>query len=131
MPLVASLASLVAAMRARVLDRGACGPLADRRRAAAAARRELAGHLLVAAPVWRNEWMSRMIHHQGCCLLELRPGHHEHLLRDVPGPAQLALHARARRQGQLCGMVCSPMLSLIHISEPTRLLTCADGRVSG
>ena len=57
MPLVASLASLVAAMRARELDRGACGPLADRR-AAAAARRELAGHLLVAAPVWRNEWMS-------------------------------------------------------------------------
>ena len=33
-------------MRARVLDRGACGPLADRR-AAAAARRERAGHLLV------------------------------------------------------------------------------------
>ena len=52
MSLVASLASLVAAMRARVLDRGACGPLADRR-AAAAARREPAGHLLVAAPVWR------------------------------------------------------------------------------
>jgi hypothetical protein len=60
MPLVSSLASLVAAMRARVLDRGACGPLADRR-AAAAARRELAGHLLVAAPVWRNVWMSSMI----------------------------------------------------------------------
>ena len=39
-------------MRARVLERGACGPLADRC-AAAAARRELAGHLLVAAPVWR------------------------------------------------------------------------------
>ena len=60
MPLVASLASLVAAMRARVLDRDACGPLADRR-AAAAARRELAGHLLAAAPVWRNVWMSSMI----------------------------------------------------------------------
>jgi hypothetical protein len=36
---VASLVSLVAAVRARVLDRGACGPLADRH-AAAAARRE-------------------------------------------------------------------------------------------
>jgi hypothetical protein len=51
--------------------------------------------------------------HQGCCLLELRPGHHEPLLRDVPGPAQLArhaiAHARARRQGQLCGLACSPM----------------------
>ena len=60
MPLVASLASLVAAMRARVLDRGACGPLADRR-VAAAARRELAGHLLAAAPMWRNMWVSSMI----------------------------------------------------------------------
>ena len=66
MPLVASLASLVAAMRARVLDRGACGPLADRR-VAAAARRELAGHLLVAAPVWRNEWMSSMITKAAAC----------------------------------------------------------------
>ena len=67
MPLVASLASLVAAMRARVLDRGACGrPLADRR-AAAAARRELAVHLLVAAPVWRNEWMSSMITKAAAC----------------------------------------------------------------
>ena len=47
MPLVASLVSLVAAVRARVLERGACGPLADRH-AAAAARRELAGHLLEA-----------------------------------------------------------------------------------
>jgi len=47
--------------------------------------------------------------HQGCCLLELRPGHHEPLLRDVPGPAQLSRHARARRQGQLCGLACSPM----------------------
>ena len=52
--------ALVVAMRARVRDRGACGPLADRC-AAAAARRELAGHLLVAAPVWRNVWMSSMI----------------------------------------------------------------------
>ena len=60
MPLVASLASLVAAMRARVLDRGACGPLADRR-VAAAARRELAGHLLAAAPMWRKLWVSSMI----------------------------------------------------------------------
>ena len=47
--------------------------------------------------------------HQGCCLLELRPGHQEPLLRDVPGPAQLARHARARRQAQLCGLACSPM----------------------
>ena len=60
MPLVASLASLVAAMRARVLDRGACGTLADRR-VAAAARRELAGDLLAAAPLWRNVWVSTMI----------------------------------------------------------------------
>ena len=60
MPLVASLASLVAVMRARVLDRGACGPLADRR-VAAAARRELAGHLLAAAPMWRNVWVSSMV----------------------------------------------------------------------
>ena len=52
MPLVASLASLVATVRARVLDRGACGPLADRR-AAADARRELAGHLLEAALLLR------------------------------------------------------------------------------
>jgi len=51
-PLVASLVSLVAAVRARVLDHGACGPLADRR-AAAAARRELAGHLLDAALLLR------------------------------------------------------------------------------
>ena len=52
MPLVASLASLVATVRARVLDRGACGPLADRH-AAAAARRKLAGHLLDAALLLR------------------------------------------------------------------------------
>ena len=60
MPLIASLASLVAAVRARVLDRGACGPLADRR-VDAAARRELAGHLLAAAPMWRIVWVSSMI----------------------------------------------------------------------
>ena len=64
MPLVFSLVALVAAMRVRGLDRGACGPLADRR-AAAAARRELAGHLLLAVLVWRNGWMS------------LRHGHRE------------------------------------------------------
>ena len=60
MPLVASLVSLVAALRARVLGHGACGPLADRR-VAAAARRELAGHLLAAAPMWRIVWVSSMI----------------------------------------------------------------------
>ena len=78
MPLVASPVSLVAAMRARVLDRGACGPLADRR-AAAAARRELAGHLLDAALLLRIGVDVGQDHH-GCCLLELRLGHHEPLL---------------------------------------------------
>ena len=53
MPLVFSLVALVAAMRVRGLDRGACGPLADRR-AAAAARRELAGRLPLAVLVWRK-----------------------------------------------------------------------------
>ena len=66
MPLVSSLAALVAAVRARGLDRGACGPLADRR-AAAAARRELAGHLLLAVLVWRNGWMSSMITKAAAC----------------------------------------------------------------
>ena len=68
-PLVASLVSLVAAVRARVLDHGACGPLADRR-AAAAARRELAGHLLDAALLLRIG-VDVGQHHHGCCLLEL------------------------------------------------------------
>ena len=48
MPLVASLALPVAAVRARGLDRGACDLLADRR-AAAPARRELAGRLLLVS----------------------------------------------------------------------------------
>ena len=66
MPLVSSLVALVAAMRVRGLDRGACGPLADRR-AAAAARRELAGHLLLAVLVWRNGWLSSMITKAAAC----------------------------------------------------------------
>ena len=70
MPLVASLASLVAAMRARVLDRGPIvvrAVLLPTAVLAAAARRELAGHLLAAAPVWRNVWMSSMITKAAAC----------------------------------------------------------------
>ena len=58
-----------ASTAARVLDRGACGPLADRN-AAAAARRELAGHLLDAALLLRIG-VDVGGHHHGCCLLEL------------------------------------------------------------
>ena len=61
MPLVSSLASLVAAMRSRVLDRGACGQLADRRVDAAARRERCWPSLLAAAPMWRNLWVSSMI----------------------------------------------------------------------
>ena len=66
MPLVSSPAALVAAVRARGLDRGACGPLADRH-AAAAARRGLAGHLLLAVLVWRNGWVLSMITKAAAC----------------------------------------------------------------
>ena len=44
----------------------ACGPLADRR-AAAAARRELAGRLLLAVLVWQNGLMSSMITKAAAC----------------------------------------------------------------
>ena len=54
---VATLASLVAAVRAREPDRGACGPLADRR-AAAAARRELAARPHCDVLLWRNGVLS-------------------------------------------------------------------------
>ena len=100
MPLVASLASLVAAMRARVLDRGACGPLADRR-VDAAARRELAGHLLAAAPMWRIVWVSSMITKAaagwswGLGIKNL-----SFVMCVAQSPVQLARHARARRRGQ-------------------------------
>ena len=57
MPLVTSLALPVAAVRARGLGRGACGPLADRR-AAAAARRELAARPHCALLCWRNKVLS-------------------------------------------------------------------------
>ena len=76
--LVAALTSLVAAVRARVLDRGTCDLLADRR-AAAAARRELAGHfpcaqhMCMCMYMWRNEK----------CWPVLEPRHHELLHRDV------------------------------------------------
>ena len=98
MSLVASLVSLVAAVRARVLDRGACGPLADRH-AAAAARRELAGHLLDAALLLRIG-VDVGQHHHGCCLLELVHVHLEQLHRGPAGSGQSARHARARRRGQ-------------------------------
>ena len=97
MPLVASIASLVAAMRSRVLDRGACGRLADRR-VDAAARRERCwpsscSCTNVAQPVAVEH------DHQGCCWLELGHGHQEPLVHDVRGPAQLARRARPRRRG--------------------------------
>ena len=38
--------------------------------------------------------------HQDRCMLEMRLGHHEPLVRGGPGQAQLARHARARRRGQ-------------------------------
>ena len=97
MPLVASLVSLVAAMRARVLGRGACGPLADRR-VDAAARRE---HCWPSACCCTNvaEYVGVEHDHQGCCWLELGLGHQEPLVRDVRGPAQLARRARPRRRG--------------------------------
>ena len=56
----------VAAVRERGLGRGVRDLLVDRR-AAAAARRELAGRLLLAALVWRNEWMSSMINMAAAC----------------------------------------------------------------
>jgi hypothetical protein len=84
----------------------ACDRLADRR-AAAAARRELAGRLLGAALPCRNDGHVGQDHH-GCCLLELGLGHHEPLRRGVPDPAQLARRARARRQGRLCRLAWTP-----------------------
>jgi hypothetical protein len=52
------LALAVTAVRASLLDRVACGRLAGRF-AAAAARRELAGHLLCVPHIWRNRsWSS-------------------------------------------------------------------------
>ena len=98
MPLVASLVSLVVAMRARVLGHGACGPLADRR-VDAAARRE---HCWPSACCCTNvaDCVGVEHDHQGCCWLELGLGHQEPLVRDVRGPAQLARRARARRRGQ-------------------------------
>ena len=98
--LAASLALAVTTVRAPRLDREACGRLADRCDAAAA-RRELAGHLLGAALLWRIGLDVGQDHHS-CWLLELELGHHEPLHRGAPGPAQLARHARARRQGRLC-----------------------------
>ena len=56
-PVFAFLPSLVAAVRARGLDRSACGRLADRC-VAAAARCELAGRPLCAALLWRNGVLS-------------------------------------------------------------------------
>ena len=62
MPLVASLASLVAAMRARVLGLvRAVGPLADRRVDAAARREHCWPSLLAAAPMRRIVLVSSMI----------------------------------------------------------------------
>jgi len=98
MPLVASLASLVAAMRARVLDRGACGHLADRRVAAAAPSRACWPSACCCTNV--AECVGGEHDHQGCCWLELGLGHQEPLVRDVRGPAQLARRARPRRRGQ-------------------------------
>ena len=99
MPLVASLVSLVAAMRARVLGHGACGPLADRR-VDAAARREhcwpsaccctnvadcvVSSMITKAAAGW--SW--------GLSIKSLS------FVMIVRGPAQLARRARARRRGQ-------------------------------
>ena len=57
MPLFALLASLVAAVQARGLDRSACDRLADRC-VAAAARCELAGRPLCAVLLWRNGVLS-------------------------------------------------------------------------
>jgi hypothetical protein len=96
-------------MRARGLDRRpwCLRPSVADRRAAAAARRELAGRLLGAALPCRNDGRVGQDHH-GCCLLELGLGHHEHLHRGVPGPAQLARRARARRQGRLCRLAWTP-----------------------
>ena len=70
MPLVASLASLVAAMRARVLDRGACGPLADRR-VAAAARRELALAICLLLGTNVADCVGVEHDHQGCCYINV------------------------------------------------------------
>ena len=93
MPLVASLASLVAAMRARVLDRGACGPLADRRVDAAARRAACWPSACCCTNVAETVGVEH--DHQGSCRLELGLGHQEPLVRDVRGPVQLARHARA------------------------------------
>ena len=60
MPLVASLASLVAAMRSRVLDRGACGVISPTAVLMLLLVESAAGHRLAAAPMWRNLWVSRM-----------------------------------------------------------------------
>ena len=97
MPLVSSLASLVAAMRARVLDRGACGHLADRRVDAAARRERCWPSSCSCTNVAQSVGVEH--DHQGCCWLELGPGHQEPLVRDVRGPAQLARRARPRRRG--------------------------------
>ena len=49
------------------------------------------------------EWVDVEHDHQGCCLLELVPVHHEQLHHGPPGSGQFARRARPRRRGQNAG----------------------------
>ena len=49
------------------------------------------------------EWVVVEHDHQGCCLLELVPVHHEQLHHGPPGSGQFVRRARPRRRGQNAG----------------------------
>ena len=85
---------------------GACDLLADRC-VAAAARRELAGHLPCVPHLWRKKDVS-ITSTNACCWLVLVPVRRERFHRGAPGPAQLARRARARLRGRLCRLACTP-----------------------
>eukprot|EP00964_Phaeocystis_antarctica_P101688 scaffold67169_cov68-Phaeocystis_antarctica.AAC.1 len=89
MALVSSLAALVAAVRARGLDRGAC---------VRPSRRPPRCCCCSSRTCWPSascctgmaEWVDVEHDHQGCCLLELVPVHHEQLHHGPPGSGQFA-----------------------------------------
>ena len=92
-------------MRGRGLDPAACDLLADRCVAAAACR-ELAGHLPCVPQLWRNNCNIAMLHMQLCWLVLVLRGHGL-LHRDVQDPAQLDHRARPHlRVG--CGVLAQP-----------------------
>ena len=92
-------------MRGRGLDPAACDLLADRCVAAAACR-ELAGHLPCVPQLWRNTTTCNAGYMQLCWLVLVLRGHGL-LNRDVQDPAQLDRRAQLRlRVG--CGLLAPP-----------------------